>query len=111
MRKKLRSARGETLVELLCAVLIGALSVFLLFSTVMVSIRMDRSAKAADERLAADFRNAERRETGDSVSLPGAKVTVRNTADPDVDLYKAKPSVTFYGGSGAISYELNKEAP
>ena len=106
MREKLRSARGETLVEILCAILIGALSVALLFSTVMVSIRMDQSAKAADESLAADLRNAERRETGDSVSLPGAKVTVRNTADLDEDRYKAKPSVTFYGGDNAISYAL-----
>lgn len=108
MREKLRSARGETLVEILCAILIGALSVALLFSTVMVSIRMDRSAKAADERLATDLRNAEGRgtEVTDTSIIPAdAKVTVGNK-DTAISTDVAKPTIIFYGGDNAISYAL-----
>lgn len=108
MREKLRSARGETLVEILCAILIGALSVALLFSTVMVSIRMDRSAEEADKSFITDLSKAE----GRTVETTGGKVTVWNTADPDVEINKAKPSVIFYGGDNAISYVLEpKLAP
>lgn len=106
MREKLQSARGETLVEVLCAILIGALSVALLFSTVMVSIRIDRSAKAADESLATDLSNAEVRGAEvDSSIIPNAKVTVRNK-DTAVTALPAEPSVKFYGGGSAISYAL-----
>lgn len=106
MRKKLRSARGETLVEVLCAILIGALSVSLLFSTVMVSIRIDQSAKAADESLATDLSNAEVRGTDNLVSLPDAKLTVRNNK---ITTSVAEPSVKFYGGGSVISYALEPE--
>lgn len=113
MREKLRSARGETLVELLCAILIGTLAVALLCSLAMTSVRMDRSAREADKTFNKSLNGAETRtdvtdETGTVVPpVSGAEVTVRNTADPDNDSYKARPPVKFYGGEGAVSYALS----
>lgn len=114
MRKKLRSARGETLIEVLCAILVGSLSVALLFSMVAASGKMDRNAREADKNFIASLNGAEGRadvmdEAGAVVAPPvaGARVTVRNTADPDDDPYKANPTVEFYGGKGAISYALD----
>lgn len=98
MRKKLRSARGETLVEVLCAILIGALSVSLLFSTVMVSIRIDQSAKAADESLATDLSNAEVR--GTEVGSSMVTVKIKNT-EITTDV-----AVILYGGQDVLSYAL-----
>lgn len=114
MKGKWNDNRGETLVEVLASVLICSLSVALLFSMVMASGNMDKSAKEADKIFneslsAAEERTAVTDETGAVVPPPvsGAEVTVRNTADPDEDFYKAKPPVTFYGGRGAVSYALS----
>lgn len=115
MKGKWNDNRGETLVEVLASVLICSLSVALLFSMVMASGNMDKSAKEADKIFneslsAAEERTAVTDETGAVVPPPvssGAEVTVRNTADPDEDSYKAKPPVKFYGGRGAVSYALS----
>lgn len=106
MREKLRSARGETLVELLCAILIGSLSVALLFGMVTASGNMDRSARAADKTFTDSLNGAEAR-TSDLAAVPaGAKVTVGNK-DSAVTSDTATPSVKFYGGEGAVSYALS----
>lgn len=109
MRRKLNDVRGETLVEVLCAILIGVLSVAMLFSMVMVSVNLNRGAKAADEKLAADLGNAEERGTEVPVSpVPiisaDARVTVENKADTITAV--ATPPVKFYGGDNAVSYAL-----
>lgn len=119
MRKKLRSARGETLIEVLCAILVGSLSVALLFSMVVASGKMDRNAREADKNFVASLNAAEGRakvknEAGADVDPPvadDAKVTVWNTADmiahPGDKSFEANPPVKFYGGKGAISYALD----
>ena len=104
MRRKLNNARGETLVEVLCAILIGVLSVAMLFSMVMVSVNLNRGAKAADESLATDLSDAEVRESSDPGIPSGARVTVENKADAITAV--ATPPVKFYGGDNAISYAL-----
>lgn len=106
MRRKLNDARGETLVEVLCAILIGVLSVAMLFSMVMASVNLNRGAKAADESLATDLSDAEVR--GTQVTDPmisAANVTVKNK-DPASTAPVATPSVKFYGGDNAVSYAL-----
>lgn len=104
MREKLRSARGETLIELLCAILIGSLSVALLFGMVTASGNMDRSAREADKTFNESLNGAEARTSGLAVVPAEAKVTVGNNA---VTSDTATPSVKFYGGQGAVSYALS----
>ena len=50
MKNKLKSQKGETLVELLAAILISALSVALLMSGVAASIQMIRKSDETDDR-------------------------------------------------------------
>lgn len=106
MKRKLKSAQGETLVEVLAAILIGALSVALLFTAVMASVRMDEAARAVDEAYSAVLSKAEKQETAiadtEGILPADAKVIVKNDA---IDK-SAGVSVTFYGGGDALSYKL-----
>ena len=118
MRKKLRDARGETLVEVLASVLIGALSVALLFTAVMASVNMDRNAQKTDEAFYGNFNKAEGQapaaevtpnvpdENGKIIVPSGTKVTVDNT-DSTVIATPTPVDVDFYGGEGALSYKLS----
>lgn len=105
MKRKLKCNRGETLVEVLAAILIGALSVALLFTAVMASARMDKTARETDGKYKDVLAAAEGRTTvfnpfADTVSDDDKKVTVANGSS------EANVSVTFYGGDGALSYAL-----
>ena len=106
MREKLNSARGETLVEVMASILIGALSVALLFTAVTASVRMDRIAKAADAAYGTVLNEAEEQATPvtDTAIVPAdaGKVTVTNPAVPNA----AEVGVGYYGGTGALSYKL-----
>lgn len=109
MRQKLKKNGGETLIEVLASILIAALSVALLFSAVMASARMDRSAEQTDDTFHASLRAAEEQDKEDAVTVPDdAKVTVENK--DSLVLETAEPSVVFYGGNGAISYALQPAA-
>lgn len=103
MRKRLQDNRGETLVEVLASILIGALSVSLLFGAILVSSRMDRSAEQTDETFHASLRAAE----DQTVPLTDpTMVTVKNEALSDLTKQEKDVSVNFYGGKGALSYAL-----
>ena len=109
MRKRLQDNRGETLVEVLASILIGALSVSLLFGTILVSSRMDRGAEQTDETFHASLRAAEDqtvRLTDHDIVPSDAKVTVINEALSDLTKQEKEVSVNFYGGKGALSYAL-----
>lgn len=109
MKRKWKDARGETLVEVLAAILIGTLSVALLFSAVMASSRMDKTAQTADEGFHAALKAAEGQDVevtpgaaadGKIIIPDDAKVTITGAGAT------ATPPVTFYGGDGAVSYAL-----
>ena len=107
MREKLNSSRGETLVEVMASILIGALSVALLFTAVTASVRMDRIAKAADEAYGTVLSAAEEQTAPvtDPAIVPAdaRKVTVGSTTVPGV----TDVVVDYYGGTGALSYTLS----
>ncbi len=107
MRRKWKDARGETLIEVLAAILIGALSVTLLFGAVMASGNLDQDAKAADEALNKALELAEKQDTpvADAAIVPTAEVTVAN------DSGSVPLLVKFYGGEGALSYRLEGVTP
>ncbi len=110
MMRKWKDGRGETLIEVLAAILIGALSVTLLFGAIMASTTMDRQAQDMDKNYYEVLSKAERQGSGDELftpeTMPGTPpvVTVKD-ADGGAEVKIEK--VTFYGGEGAISYVLN----
>lgn len=103
MRKKLRERRGETLVELLASILIGALSAALLAGGIAASTRLDLDARNLDKTYYQQLTAAEAR-TGPA--LPGA-VEVVNTQN---DLKSAIP-VNVWGGGRAWSYSWEGAGP
>ena len=48
MKRKLRGSRGETLVEVMASIVIGTLSVALLFGAIMASAQIGKSAQETD---------------------------------------------------------------
>lgn len=98
LRAKLKSQRGETLVELMASILISTLSVGLLLGAVAVSANLNRQAEKADETFYTALTAAESR-TGES--HPGT-VTVAETGGSSVSLH-----IDVYGGDGLWSYARN----
>lgn len=101
LKQKWQDSGGETLVEVLVSILIGALAVFLLFGAVVVSVNLDRKARAADKALkecimGAENRTKEAAETG--------KIKISNVT---CGITKENIPVTFYGDKGVLSYKLN----
>ena len=97
MRKKLSQNRGETLVEVLAAVLIAALSVALLFGGVMASSTIGRSALTSDKSFYEDLSGAE------SQKEAGTDLTVTVSRE-GASTEPTKLTVKRYGGAGAYSY-------
>lgn len=96
MRCKLGDSRGETLVELLAAILVAALSVALLFTCCTAAASMDRRAKEVDAEHYAALSAAERQET--PVADVTATVTIEgNGLAPAVE-------VDLFGGEKMYSY-------
>lgn len=106
MMRKWKDSRGETLVEVLGAILIASLSVTLIFGAIMASTNMDSQAQDLDEKYYGVLTKAERQEDGDELSVTPSEVTVTNKsagAGAEVTIKE----ITFYGGEGAISYALD----
>lgn len=107
MKRKWKDPRGETLVEVLASILIGAVSAALLFGAVMASVNIDRRAKDADE----DFNNnliAAESQTAE-VTVTDNDVTVKNKDNPTIP--EKNVTVKFYGGDGAWSFALPPSTP
>ena len=101
MGRKLKDSRGETLVELLAAILIAALSVALLFTCCMASVEMGRESQAADERYYVNLSAAEARtevKVTEKVKVEG------NSESVEVD-------INLYGGDGMYSYQREEVPP
>lgn len=107
--KKIHNDRGETLVEVLASIVIGSLSIALMFGCIMVSANMDKDAKALDIKHYAGLTAADARlETEDDDSDAAVykptfgNVTISRedlTEDLSMDL-----SIKIYGGEGMASY-------
>lgn len=73
--KKLHNNRGETLIEVLGAIVIASLSVALMFGCIMASTTMNKEAKAVDEQYYSGLTEADAR-----TSAPEPEPT--STPDP-----------------------------
>ena len=106
MTGKLNENRGETLVEVMASIVIAALSVALLFGSIMASSRIDLSAQAVDETYYQSLSRAELQDAplaGDL--LPDAlKGAVLNVGSETVQ-------IQFYGGEGLYSYRKAAVGP
>ena len=102
LKRKLRSQRGETLVEVLASILIAALSVAMLLGGVAVSSNLGRQADTSDEYFYETLTAAENRQ---------APVTEGVSASPVVKLTEGGTSIDIpvqvYGGEGLYSYALD----
>jgi len=102
MKEKLRDDRGETLVEVLASILICALSVALLFGSVMASSRIDLKTQDMDKQYYEALTKTERQEAADvpsGISLPPTvTVGIKGGAGG------RQLSVRFYGTERLLSY-------
>ncbi len=94
---KLRSRRGESLVEVLVSVLVGVLAVGLLASAIAASSQIDRSAEQKDEGFYEELSAAEAQES--STELGEVTVTLSDGTSIQFD-------VDYYGGDDIRSYKL-----
>lgn len=102
---KLRNNKGETLVEVLASIVIATLSVALLFSYIMASSDMDKTAREADEPYYAALSAAEAREAS------GQPARVAITKERPTDAVPSPSpavtqNVTIYGKDGVFSYKV-----
>lgn len=102
LKTKLRSQRGETLVEVLASILIASLSVAMLLGGVTVSVNLGRQADTSDEYFYETLTAAENRQipvTEDINASPVIKLTEGGTT---IEL-----PIKVYGGEGLYSYALD----
>jgi len=108
VKRKLKSSRGETLVELLASILIASLSVVLVFGSIMASAVMDRQAQELDEDYYEALSMAERQSGADKLTLPAGTVSRVTVSNANIATSPFFPvPVIFYGGKGAVSYVLD----
>lgn len=106
MKNKLKSQKGETLVELLAAILISALSVALLMSGVAASIQMIRKTDETDDRFYQALSAAENRETPVAEGVDSDAQVKVTEGSGEVSL-----PVQVYGTEELYSYGLEATGP
>ena len=94
--RKLRSHNGETLAEVLVALLIIVLAVMLLVSMVTTSGRIDIATRNHDEDFYDELSDAEKQETPLS---SGAQIVISGEGIEDITI-----PVDLYGGDNLTSY-------
>ena len=95
LRKKLKSASGETMVETLISILISALALLLLSTAIGTSVNIVRSSKAHMESYYDNESAGVGHATGNSgnvdldvrLSASESSVSVSEYGSPDADLY------------------------
>lgn len=97
MKRKVFDKRGEMLIEVLASVLIVSLSIALLFSCVMASYTVDRTAQKVDESYYVALDAAEKQKETTDYPKIGGNVTINETS-PAI-------SIDVYGGEGVYSYK------
>ena len=101
---KLRSQSGETLAEVLVALLIIALSGMLLAVMLSTAASMDIATRSRDKRFYEDLTRAETRSAAEGEAAGGGTIVISEITDGgSVTLQEIE--VTTYGGNGLTSYE------
>ena len=114
LQNKLHSRRGESLTEVLVAMLVIALSVLLLAVMVTVAGSINAQTRRRDEQFYADLTDAEtfgnyNGAAPDSAARETVIITdVTETANPKL---LASPDVTLHGSDRLLSYSVSTPAP
>lgn len=99
VQAKLQNQRGETLVELLAAILVCALSVGLLMGGIAVSNRLLSQARAADADFSAALTAAESRQTPITAGIAGSPSVAITSGTTEITI-----PVGVYGDETLYSY-------
>ena len=106
IHKKMRSKSGETLAEVLVAMLIIAISTMLLVVMTNTAGSIDISTRKRDKVFYEELTRAETHTVAAGETAENGKIIIKDAdgtgSDQEID-------VTVYGGRGLISYE--KKAP
>ena len=104
IRRKLKSVRGESLVELLASILIGGLSVSLLATLIITSVHMKKSVQERDKEYYESLKKAEaQKETNASTESVKVEVTIAGAASGSTEI-----PVTYYGDDNMVSYRIKE---
>lgn len=98
MVHKLKSQRGETLVETMASIVIAALSVALLFTCVVTSVQLDHMAKRMDEAYYKALTAAETQTADEEHPAKSGKVKIAGGSTWE------ELDVSLYGGEGMYAY-------
>lgn len=101
LKAKLRSQRGETLVEVLASILIASVSVAMLLGGVTVSVNLGRQADTADQYFYETLTAAESREVPVSTGTSAPEIIIREGGKTTTI------PVQVYGDAGLYSYALD----
>ena len=98
---KIKNRKGESIVEVLCAILVVALAAGLLMSCFTLSRNMAEQAKKADENLLENITNAE---VFSSPPTTGLQAEIKYTGS-DTPTSSTSIPVDAYGGNNVYSYK------
>lgn len=101
MIHKLKSRRGETLVEAMASIVIAALSVALLFTCVMAASQINRMAREADEAYYAALTAAETQMADADHPVKSGKIEINGR----------EFNISLYGGEGMYAYAKGGTGP
>lgn len=104
MLKKLRSKAGESLVEVLCAVLIFALSSVAMYSMVMAANNINADAKKADREFQENMLVVEMAEDTDPANPPVQGTVKMSFAAADGEIKYFEVPVQVYQKGDLYSY-------
>ena len=104
IQKKLRSRSGETLVEVLIALMIIALSSMLLVVMITTAASIDMSTRSRDETFYEDLTRAETRPADDAAGSGQIQIEIAGSTPAPLD-------VTVYGGNRLASYAKPTPVP
>lgn len=105
MIHKLKSQRGETLVENMASILIAALSVALLFTCIMASVQIDSMAQRTDMAYYSALTAAETQTADADLGAQGGIVKIEEKEGPVKEF-----TILLYGGEGMYAYTRDRSA-
>lgn len=100
IKNKLKSQKGESLVELLASVMIVAVAVSLMYSGIMVASKINQTAKETDEQFYLNMGKTEQKQD----KIPDDALTERKIII-EYNGLNISVDVDLFGGDDVYSYQ------